>query len=81
MIFDFKIYFDWRVRFVVNSYIYTYPQQSTYADIVYVYTVIIALTYAALYRLSVMTVDIHNAFLQVPVSMKCCVLLGPEFGL
>ena len=57
------------------------PQESSYAGMVSRYSVIIALTYAALNYVNVTAVDIKNVYLQTPSSEKHYVICGKEFGL
>jgi len=41
----------------------------------------IALTYAALYKIDVKAAGIKSAYLQAPSSEKHFIIYGPEFGL
>ena len=43
-------------------------------------TVRMALTYAALNSLNIMTSDIKNAYLSAPLDVRIHATLGPEFG-
>ena len=56
-------------------------ENSTYASIVSLESVRIALTYAALNGLYVFACDIQNSYLQIPSSEKHFIICGPEFGL
>ena len=56
------------------------PEYSTYVGVVSQETVRIALLYASLNSLDVMSADIMNAYLQAPSSQKLWTKLGPEFG-
>ena len=79
MIFDVKMYFTCRARFVANDSGSTYLEQSTYTGVVYRYTARISFTYAALRGLVITAPDIHNTYLQEPTSIKYWMVLGPEF--
>ncbi len=56
------------------------PPIITYASVVTCKTVWIALTIAALNRLSVKCGDVMNVYITVPVTEKIWTKLGPEFG-
>ena len=52
------------------------PQESRYAGVVSRYSVIIALTYAALDYVDLTSADIQNSYLQAPSSEKHYVICG-----
>ena len=76
MIFDVKMDFTRKARFVANGSRTRDLAESTYAGVVSRETVCIALTYAALHGLDVMAADIRNAYLQAPISVKYWTTLG-----
>ena len=57
------------------------PTTLAYAGVVSQESIRVALTYAALVGLDVMTADIQNAYLQAPSLEKYFIVCGPEFGL
>jgi hypothetical protein len=81
MIFDVKMDFTRKARWVLDGHRTPDVEGSTYAGVVSRESVRIALTYAALNGLQVCTADIRNAYLQAPSSQKDYVVCGPEFGL
>ena len=80
LIFDVKMDFTRKARFVANGAKTPDLQDSVYAGVISRETVRIALTYAALNDLQIMAGDIQNAYLQAPISEKYWTILGPEFG-
>jgi hypothetical protein len=56
------------------------PHVMTYASVVTIESVRIALTLAALNDLDVMMGDIENAYLTAPITDKAWTVIGPEFG-
>jgi len=80
MVFDVKMDFTRKARFVANGSKTSDPEGSKYAGVVSRESVRIALTYAALMGLSVLSADIQNAYLQAPTSEKFWTECGPEFG-
>jgi hypothetical protein len=81
MIFDVKMDYTRKARWVLDGHKTPPPERSTYAGVVSRDSVRIALTYAALNDLDVWAADIRNAYLQAPSSQKDYVICGPEFGL
>ena len=71
--------FTWNDRFVANGSTTSIKSASTYARVLSRETINIAFTYAALNGLNIMADDIHNAYLQAPISEKYCNIPGPEF--
>lgn len=80
MVFDVKMDFTRKARFVANGSKTKDLSTSTYAGVVSRETVRIAFTYAALNGLDVMAADIKNAYLQAPITEKYWTRCGPEFG-
>jgi len=81
MIFDVKMDFTQKARWVLDGHKIPDVSGLTYAGVVSRETVRIALTYAALNGLEVCTCDIQNAYLQAPSTQMDYVICGPEFGL
>ena len=81
MIFDVKMDFTRKARWVKDGHKTEDPDWSTYAGYVTRDSVRIALTYAALNGLGVTAADIKNAYLQAPASEKHFIICGEEFGL
>ena len=80
LIFDVKMDFTRKARWVKDGHLTPDPEGSTYAGVVSRESIRIALTYAALNGIDVMAADIQNAFLQAPSTEKHYVVCGPEFG-
>ena len=84
MIFDIKMdgQFTRKARFVANGHETSdVPQWNCYASVVSRETVRIALLYAALNDLSILTCDICNAYLNAPLKSELLwTEAGPEFG-
>ena len=80
MIFEVKMDFRRKARFVANGAKTPDLTTTNFAGVVSRDTVRIALTYAALNGLEVMSSDILNAYLQAPISEKYWTICGPEFG-
>ena len=81
LIWDVKMDFTRKARWVLDGHKTPDANISTYAGVVSRESVRIALTYAALHDLKVCAADIRNAYLQAPSSRKDYVICGPEFGL
>ena len=80
LVWDVKMDFTKKVRWVLNGHKTLDPIGSTYAGVVSRESVHIALTYAALNDLNVFAANIWNAYLQAPSSQKDYIICGPEFG-
>jgi Reverse transcriptase (RNA-dependent DNA polymerase) len=80
MIFDVKMDFTRKARWVLDGHKTPEVEGSTYAGVVSRESVRIALTYATLNDLQVCVADIRNAYLQAPSSQKDYIICGPEFG-
>ena len=81
IIWDLKMDFTRKARWVLDGHKTRDPIGSTYAGVVSRDSVRIAFTYAALNGLDICAADIHNAYLQAPSSQKDYIVCGPEFGL
>ena len=81
IIFDVKMDFTRKARWVLDGHKTPALNVSTYARVVSRESVRIALTYAALNGVDVVAADIRNAYLQAPSSQKDYIICGPEFGL
>ena len=80
LVWDVKMDFTRKTRWVLDGHKTLDPIGSTYAGVVSRESVRIALTYAALNDLNVFAADIWNAYLQAPSSQKDYIICGPEFG-
>ena len=80
-VFDIKMNFERKARWVKDGHKCPDPESSPYAGVVSRESVRILLTYAALLGIDVYAADIRNAYLQAPTSEKHFVICGPEFGL
>ena len=67
LIWDVKMDFTRKARWVLDGHRQGQPEGSTYAGVVSRESVRIALTYAALNKLDVISGDICNAYLQAPL--------------
>jgi hypothetical protein len=81
LVFDVKMDFTRKARWVKDGHRTPTPTESTYAGVVSQESVRIALTYAALNGIDVQAADIKNAYLQTPSSEKHYIICGSEFGL
>ena len=81
LIWDLKMDFTRKARWVLDGHKTPDPVGSTYAGVVSRESVRIAFTYAALNDVDVFAADIRNAYLQAPSSQKDYIICGPEFGL
>ena len=80
LVWDVKMDFTRKARWVLDGHKTLDPIGSTYAGVVSRESVRIALTYAALNDLDVFTADIWNAYLQALSSQEDYIICGPEFG-
>ena len=80
LVWDVKMDFTRKARWVLDGHKTPDPIGSTHAGVVSRESVCIALTYAALNDLNVFAANIRNAYLQAPSSQKDYVICGPEFG-
>eukprot|EP00957_Ditylum_brightwellii_P165490 12599481-Ditylum_brightwellii.AAC.1 len=81
LIWDVKMDFTLKARWVLDGYKTPNANISTYAGVVLHESVHIAFTYAALNKLDVCATNIQNAYLQAPSLRKDYIICGPEFGL
>ena len=81
LMFDVKMNFQRRSRWVKDGHKCPEPETSSYAGVVSRESIRIMLTYAALMDVDVLAVDIRNVYLQGPTSEKHYIICGPEFRL
>jgi hypothetical protein len=81
LIFDVKMDFTRKARWVKNGHLTPDPDTSNFAGVVSRESVRIALTCAALNDLDVCAGDIKSAYLQAPSSEKHYIIRGDEFPL
>lgn len=81
IIFDVKMDFRRKARWVQDGHKTPEPTTSNYAGVVSRESVRIAFTYASMMGLSVCAADIKNAYLQAPSSEKHFIICGEEWGL
>ena len=81
LIWDVKMDFTRKARWVMDGHKTPDPIGSTFGGMVSRESVRIAFTYPALNGLQVFAADIRNAYLQAPSSQKDYVVCGPEFGI
>ena len=81
IVFDVKMDFTRKARWVKDGHLTRDPAESNYAGVVSRESVRIAFTYAALNGLNVATGDIKSAYLQAPSSEKHYIICGKEFPL
>ena len=79
IIFDIKMDFTRKARWVKDGHKTPDPTTSAYDIVVSRESVRIALPYYALMGLDVMAADVQNAYLQAPSSEKHYVICGAEF--
>ena len=80
LIWDLKMDFTRKARWVKDGHRTPDPIKSNYAGVVSRESVRIAFTYAALNGLDVFAADVQNAYLQAPTSEKHYIICGDEFG-
>ena len=81
LVFDVKMDFTRKARWVKDGHKHADPASSSYAGVVSRESIRIMLTWAALHDVDIMAADIRNAYLQAPTSEKHFVICGLEFGL
>ena len=81
LIFDFKMDFTRKARWVKDGHLTPDAIDSNFAGVVSRESVRIAFTYAALNGLDVCATDIKAAYLQAPTSEKNYIICGKEFPL
>ena len=80
IVFDVKMDFTRKARWVKDGYKDPDLTTSSFAGVVSQESIRIILTYVGLLRLPVIGGDIKNAYLQAPSSEKHFIVCGPEFG-
>jgi Reverse transcriptase (RNA-dependent DNA polymerase) len=80
IIFDIKMDFTRKARFVAGGHKTEPPSTLTYASVVSRESVRIAFLIAALNDLDIMTADIQGAYLNAPCMEKVYTICGTEFG-
>jgi Reverse transcriptase (RNA-dependent DNA polymerase) len=80
MIFDVKVDFTRKARYVGGGHVTKPPTTQTYASVVSRESVRIAFLYASLNDLKVMSADVQGAYLNAPCKEKVHTRCGPEFG-
>ena len=81
IIFDVKMDFTRKARWVKDGHKTPDPTTSSYAGVVSRESIRILLTHAALLGLDVFAADIRNAYLQAPTSERHYIVCGDEFGI
>ena len=81
LVFDVKMDFTRKARWVKDGHRTPDPTTSAYSGVVSRESVRVALTYAALMSLELIAAYIQNSYLQAPSSEKDYIICGPEFGL
>ena len=81
IVFNIKMDFTRKARFVANGSRTEAEAEHTYASVVSRDSVRIALLYAALNDLDILSGDVAAAYLNAPVGEKVYFRCGPEFGL
>jgi hypothetical protein len=80
MIFDVKMDFTRKARFVAGGHMTDPPSTITYSSVVARDSVRLAFLLAALNDLEILGGDIGNAYLQAETKEKVHTICGPEFG-
>jgi hypothetical protein len=80
MIFDVKMDFTRKARFVAGGHMTDLPSNITYSSVVARDSVRLAFLLAALNDLEILGGDIGNAYLQAETKEKVHTICGPEFG-
>ena len=80
LIWDVKMDFTRKARWVKDGHKTADPLSSNYAGVVSRDSVRIAFTLAAMNGLDICAADVQNAYIQAPSSEKHYVICGPEFG-
>jgi hypothetical protein len=81
LIFDVKMDFTRKARWVKDGHKTLDSAMSSFAGVVSRDSICIALAHVALLGLPVLGADIRNAYLQAPSSEKHFIICGPEFGI
>ena len=75
MVFDIKMDFTWKAHFVTGGHITEMPISMTYSSVVSQDSVHLAFLIAVLNDIDIMSVNLENAFIQVP----CCEKIWFEY--
>jgi hypothetical protein len=81
LVWDIKMDFTRKARWVLDGHKTTNPIGPTYAGVVSHESVHIAFTYVTLNGVDICPADIRNAYLQAPSSQKDYIICETEFGL
>ena len=81
LIYDVKMDFNRKSRWVKDGHRTPNPKTSCYSWVVSCESIQTALNYAALHKIDVRAEDIQNAYLQAASSEKHFIYCGEEFGL
>ena len=81
IIWDLKMDFTRKARWVKDGHRTPDPESSKYAGVVSRESIRILLTHAAMHGTPTWAADIRNAYLQAPTSEKHFIICGDEFGL
>jgi hypothetical protein len=80
MIFDIKMDFTRKARFVAGGHTTETPASTTYSSVVSRDSVRIVFLFAALNGLDILAVDVGNTYLNADCGEKIWIIAGPEFG-
>jgi Reverse transcriptase (RNA-dependent DNA polymerase) len=80
IVFDVKLDFTRKARFVAGGHVTNPPSTQTYASVVSRESVRIALLIASLNDMDVMSADVQGAYLNAPCHEKVYTVCGMEFG-
>jgi Reverse transcriptase (RNA-dependent DNA polymerase) len=80
IVFDVKIDFTRKARYVGGGHVTKPPATQTYACVVSRESVRITFLYASLNNLKIMSADVQGAYLNAPCKEKVYTRCGPEFG-
>jgi len=80
MIFDIKMDFTRKARFVAGGHTTETPTSTTYSSVVSRDSVRIAFMFAAPNNLEILAANVGNAYLNADCRKKIWTIAGPEFG-
>jgi Reverse transcriptase (RNA-dependent DNA polymerase) len=80
IVFDIKMDFTRKARYVAGGHVTDPPSTQTYASVVSRDSICIAFLIAALNDLDIMSADIQGAYLNAPCRERVHTICGPEFG-
>ena len=81
LIYDVKMDFTQKIRWVKDGHLTPNPKTSYNAGVVSRESIQIALNYAVLQKIDVKAAEIQNAYIQAPSSEKHFIYCGEEFGI